>query len=172
MWGKTYIRATAVIGIVSAVDADKLICDVAPVNGDAELLDVRLQAEVSTHALLVIPKVKSAVIVLQLDDSEAVVVACSQADKIVATVDDAHVEIEGGKVFVNGKDYKAVLGDILQQELNKELLRVSTIIQAINTAAPIPGDGGAAVVTALKTALAPLITPDYSSILSDKVKLS
>lgn len=81
------------------------------------------------------------------------------------------LEITDGVVKLNGNGQKAVLGNILQTQLNVEKTRVDTIIQAIFNAAVVPGDGGAAFKTNLLLALSFASPPDYSNILSDKVKL-
>jgi hypothetical protein len=91
------------------------------------------------------------------------------------------IRVEKGKVSIEAKDGEvniggvttdfAILGDKAKTELNKSKARIDGIIQAINSAPVTPGDGGTAFKTALIASLSALISENYSSILSTKVKV-
>ena len=66
---------------------------------------------------------------------------------------------------------KAVMGQTLKQQLEVEKARLSILIQAIQNAPVTPGDGGAAFKASIIAAVSGAQAPDYSNILSDKVKL-
>jgi hypothetical protein len=66
---------------VSNVDANAMTCDCSPINGDANFLDVRLNANYKKGFTL-IPKDNSVVIISQLSDATAYVSMVSEVDEI------------------------------------------------------------------------------------------
>jgi hypothetical protein len=139
-----------IIGKVTAVN--NKTCDVAPLNGDADILEVRLQAE-QKKGILITPVVGSVVIVSMLSKDEGFVSMFSEVD-----------EIE-----LRGSAFTSVKGAELALELNK----TNELLKAIKTAlinwVPAPGDGGAA----LKALIAPIVSllpGDFSNIQNTKVK--
>lgn len=83
----------SVVGKVTEVDQAARTCSVEPLNGDAELLDVRLQAEQSSDVgPVAIPAVGSWVVVTFLSKETAYVAQFSQVEKVLCVVDGATVE--------------------------------------------------------------------------------
>lgn len=91
------------IGEVKSVDQDNKLCVVAPVNGDADLLDIRLQAG-EGKGIVFYPAVGSIVVVTFLAKNTGYVALCSDVDKIeiengqlTATIEDGEVNIGVGQ---------------------------------------------------------------------------
>lgn len=83
----------SVVGKVTEVDEGARTCSVEPLNGDAELLDVRLQAEQSRGVgPVLIPAVGSWVVVTFLSKETGYVAQFSQVEKVLCVVDGATVE--------------------------------------------------------------------------------
>lgn len=129
----------SVVGTVTAVDAEKRVCDVQPSNGDAELFDVRLQAQLQGEGFLLVPAEGSDVVVTFLNQQTGYVAMCSTLERI-------ELGTEGNQ--------PAVLGDELNDNLAKligELENVATAIETHNNA--VIAAAGAS------PPLAPLVAP-------------
>jgi hypothetical protein len=72
---------------VMAVDDAAITIDVEPVNGDAPLFDVRLQANFEQNGVVWFPKAGSLVIVSVLEDGAPFVSMFSEIEKIVVKKD-------------------------------------------------------------------------------------
>lgn len=84
------------------------------------------------------------------------------------------VEVNEGGISLGtagGSAHKAVFGDVLQPEITKDANNLAILGQAINAAVVAPGDGGAALKTAMIAAFQAMQNPDYSQINSNKVTL-
>lgn len=85
--------APSIVGKVVEVDEAGRLCTVEPINNDAVLYDVRLQAEQSaTDGVVIIPAVDSYVVVTMLGESDGYVAQRSRVDKIVWTVEGQTLE--------------------------------------------------------------------------------
>lgn len=84
---------SSVVGKVVEVDEGGRVCTVEPINGDALLYDIRLQAEQSaTDGVVIIPAVDSFVVVTMLGESDGYVAQCSRVDKVFWTVQGQTLE--------------------------------------------------------------------------------
>lgn len=68
-----------IVGTVTKVDGK--MCDIEPVNGDAELFDVRLLAD-NNYGFWIEPEVNSKVVVLMIEGAGALVVMADKPTKI------------------------------------------------------------------------------------------
>lgn len=93
---------------VTAIDETERTCDVQPLNGDAEIFGVRLQANLSDEkGVCVFPKSGSEVLVTFINKKTGYVALCSEVDKVVGkfgtfeyTQDDQGFEASiGGQSF-------------------------------------------------------------------------
>ena len=82
--GKGNAEIYSVIAKVTLVDSSKYTCDVEPLNGDIEILGVKLKAGIDSNnqTMVCIPKVGSNVICTFINDSQAYVALCDEVDKI------------------------------------------------------------------------------------------
>lgn len=78
-----------------------------------------------------------------------------------------HIKPNGELKLGNG-DEKILKGESTVTELNKCSVRIDSIINAINNAPVVGGDGGASFKSALVASLSALTKEDYSDVLSDK----
>lgn len=168
--------AFLVIGKVIAVDADAATCDVAPLNGGADWLDVRLQPLASTEqvGLLLLPKVGAHVTVAQLDHTEAFLISCQEIEQVrlqVAGQFSLHIDAQGHCQFNNGDHGGLVIADRLRQQIDKNTQILQTFLSLL--AAPIvePGNGSpSAFQQVLNAALQGKPTADLSQITNDQIK--
>lgn len=83
----------SVVGRVTEVDEALRVCSVEPLNGDAMLYDVRLQAvQEAVDGLVIVPSVDSWVVVTFLGDNDGYVAATSTVSKVLWTVEKQTLE--------------------------------------------------------------------------------
>lgn len=116
----------SVIGIVTEIDEAARVVSVAPINGDAELLDIRLQAaQKQTVGAVFFPKKGSAVVVTFLAKNNGYVALFSEVEKCLWTVDKQEFEFtKNGVKLTNGQ---ASLAD----EMGKLLDTMDALIQTL-----------------------------------------
>ena len=92
----------SVVGTVTEVDELARVCTVKPLNDDADIFDVRLQAELdSEDGLVLVPAVESWVIVTFLGPNTGYIAATGKVDKLMWKVDGQQMEMskDGLKIF-------------------------------------------------------------------------
>ncbi len=142
----------SILGTVISVNG--AFCDVSPVDGSADILDVRLQVEQS-KGVLIKPKLDSKVIVSFLSKNEAIV-------SMFSTIDG---------IELNGNDWSTLKTEDFITEINKLKGLVDAMVQVFSSSwVPVAQDGGAALKTALASALAGKTTGDYSQLKNETVK--
>ena len=111
-----HIHNPSFVCTVSAVSLADLTCTCTPVNGDADLLDVRLMSQ-SANGFLILPSVDSIVIVSSIDNRTYYVSMFSEVDEIQ----------------LNGDTYDGLVkvGDLVTK-LNNLENKVNAIITAYN----------------------------------------
>jgi hypothetical protein len=96
------------ICVVTSVDAAAGVCDLAPQDGTAPLLDVRLTATPGTPGLKLVPKVGSYVIAahVQNNPSQAWLAQCSELERVELEAGGSNpctlVIDSGGVLSING----------------------------------------------------------------------
>jgi hypothetical protein len=80
---------------VLEVNTNDVTIDAKPIDGTAEIFNVRLQAESETGGLVVFPKVGSMVLVVFLNKNNAAVVNTSEIDKFSLVIDNCKLEMDG-----------------------------------------------------------------------------
>lgn len=138
---------------VKSVDTEANTCVCSPINGDADFIDVRLQAAAG-NGLLVIPKTGSMVIVQPINNATGYVSMFSEA--------------------VSFKFLDGSYGGLTKtQELKTQLDKTNAVTQAIQEALTewvvTPNDGGAALKTLAGTKLAGKQVGDFTNIENDKI---
>jgi hypothetical protein len=132
------------------VDTTNMTCDCAPINGDADFLDVRLNADY-TKGFTLIPKKNSVVIVSQLSDATAYVAMYSDVDQIYLAGDS-----NGGLVNVN---ILSTALNTLQTEINTLKTTIGANLTAMGVAL-VAVDGG--VTTAQAGVLNGVVLPQIN----------
>lgn len=85
----------SVIGTVTAVDEDARTIDVQPIDGSAEILDVKLQANIDgSSGFVLIPEEDSEVVVTFLGKDTAYMALATDVEKIL--IDTEEITINGG----------------------------------------------------------------------------
>lgn len=124
-------------GEVIAVDKAGGLIDVRPLDGAADVLGVRLQAESERGGVLALPKVGSIVCVAFLSDTDALMAAAGEIDtwqleientKIIADKDGLRVE-RGGKNLLASLDalIDAVAAIVVVQGKGPDIPRLKQI---------------------------------------------
>lgn len=144
-------------GIVKSVNGNTCTVTI----DDIDLSDVRLRASTTniSNQMLIVPKVGSIVILGSLsgDLNELVVLSCDEIESI--TINGGAL---GGLIKINE----------LKTQLDKMTARIDGIISAINNGVATPGtDGGAALLTTIKTGLATITNKEaFTAIEDTKIK--
>jgi hypothetical protein len=148
---------------VIAVDEEKATCTVLPLGSDVQLYDIKLNAGVnSSIGITPVPKTGSIVTVTMLNKVAGYVALCSEIEKYILICDQIQINDGSKGGLVNWPE--------LLNQLNTEKSRVSTFFDAFLNAVPIASDGGAAIQTAVKTAMTGKSEADYSGLENTKVK--
>lgn len=144
----------SIICKVSEVSGE--VAELAPLNGDASLFDVKLIAGTSATPLLITPVVGSTVIATFLSKDTAFVSLYSEIESVQIMGDQF-----GGLIKI----------EELIKNLDKLTARVDGIIDAINNGVPIPTDGGVGLQTTIKVALALLIDKEnFTTMENENIK--
>lgn len=150
-------KAALYQGVVTAVDG--VTCSVQ--IDDIIIEDIRLRAstKAKSNQMLITPKVGTVAIVGSLTGNfnEMVLLSCDEIDSIL----------------VNGGALGGLIKiEELKSQLAKITARIDGIISAINNGIPTPGtDGGAALLTTIKTGLATIQDKEsFSAIEDTKIK--
>ncbi len=151
-----------IIAEVEDVDVDEMTCDVSPLNGDADIIGVKLKTGAKTSGILLVPKIGSLVIVNMLTKEDGFVAMFSEIDQALINIED--IQFNGG---ANGGLIKIAA---LQTQIAKITAFMNLIKNTWGSAVPVASDGGAAIKAAFISALAAMETPDLSAITNDKVK--
>ena len=150
---------------VNSVDTSARTCEVSPLNGKADLFDVRFQAELSlTEGVFIEPKVDSTVFVAFINSVQAAVVLCSEVENI-------YIDTQGDTIFNGGTlDGMVKVGDLVTK-LNNLENDLNDIKLAVSGWTPVPNDGGAALKLALATWYGQTFPPTQQSELENtKIK--
>ena len=129
---------------VNSVDTSARTCEVTPLNGKADLFDVRFQAELSlTEGLFIEPKVDSTVLVAFINPIQAAVVMCSEVENI-------YIDTQGDTIFNGGTNDGMVKVADLVTKLNNLENKVNALVNWSGThthagVTPGPGTSGVAV---------------------------
>ena len=144
----------SIICKVSEVSGE--VAELAPLNGDASLFDVKLLAGTSATPLLITPVVGSTVIATFLSKDTAFISLYSEIESVQIMGDQF-----GGLIKI----------EELIKNLDKLTARVDGIIDAIKNGVPIPTDGGAGLQTTIKVALALLVDKeDFTTMENENIK--
>jgi hypothetical protein len=115
---------------VLSVNEDDRACDVRPLNGDPDIYDVRLQAELEgTTGVCLVPKVGSMVVVTFMSKHNGYIALCSKVEKVIIDCDSI--------VFNGGENGGLVIVQKLLEKINRLEERMLTH-QHISTAPTNP----------------------------------
>ena len=157
---------------VTAVDEEKSVCDVAPIDGSAEILDVLLLAEQSDQiGMIKIPAVDSVVYVTFISKDLAFVSLIAELTKVSIKIKDISLTIDEEQISLNGENLGGIVdAKELKTQLDKNSGAIDQILNAINNSVTGVSDGGALLQTNMKLIIAGAKTADLSNIENEKVK--
>lgn len=140
---------------VVSIDGDSL-AELEPLNGDPNLIDIKLIAGASDSPVLITPATDSVVIATFLSKNTAFISLYSEVESV-----QLRGEQYGGLIKV----------EELVTQLDKVTARIDGIIDAINNGVPVPQDGGAALQASIKVALALLVDKEnFKNLENENVK--
>ena len=141
------------VGKVSNIDESKRICDIS-IDEDITLSNCRLNAIIDSYEnhLLIVPKDNSMVAFITVGgkQTEPLIIAYSEIEKVLLTIGESDILIEDGKIEMNGGN----LGGLIKlQQLESNLDKLKKYVEDLATMAssamaPMAAlDGGASVAT-------------------------
>lgn len=154
----------SVVCTVESVDVSKRTADVAPINGNAEIFDVRLQSALNgSNGLCIFPVVGSVVVVTFLNKLTGYVSLFSEVDKITLDTEN-EITIDGGQNggLVKVNDLLSKINTI-ESKLNALQTDYSTHIHTD----PISSVTGPLAVPFISTPITPTVLVDIEN---DKIK--
>jgi hypothetical protein len=142
--GDNDVKPFGIIATVVSVDGGAGTCEVAPLDGTANLSDIRLKPEAVNSVFYPVPTVGSVVLIELINDSEGFISMFSQCDslKIMDGTLGGLIKIEDlvGKI------------NALESDLND-------LKAALSSWVPVASDGGLALKAGLAAYIAATITP-------------
>ena len=149
---------------ITAVDETARTCDVEPLNGSAEIFDVRLQAQKDgATGFVMIPKVGSIGIVTFINPATGYLALTTDVDKIL--IDCDVITFNGGT-----NDGLIKINDLVTK-LNAVENDLNTLKNIFTAWVPVPQDGGASLKTSSASWSGQTITPTQKTDLeNDKIK--
>lgn len=173
---KRTVRAFLIEGKVTAIDKDKKTCDIQPLIGKAEYLDVRLLplSGSGSFGFAIYPKKDTNVVILKKDATEAFLLSCQEIESIELFVgEDFQLEVKnnGDCIFNEGKNGGLIVVDKLKQQVEKNSQLLQKIMTVFSTPVNEAGNGAPSVLQqALNAATQGSQTADLSNITNDKIK--
>jgi hypothetical protein len=166
---------------VSEVDQDKMSCTAEPTDGTPAIYNINLRSVLdgATTGFILVSKIGSLILIgfVNNNSADATMLQCSDLEKAYVQIGECLISItaDGAQIGKEGSiNYKAVLGDTLQAELNK-VKQILTILFTVINGAPIPEAGSGApssLQQTLSLAFQAAQQPDFSQILSNDLKIS
>lgn len=171
---KDVIRTSLMKATVTAVDRSGFTCDVQPVDGSAEVFDVKLRGIQAgdESSLILFPKVGAFVLIGMVSATDAYLLQASELDGFIIKQAGFRLEVdqEGNAVFNDGSFDGLVKLPVLQTEIEKLNSYLNAIKQAFSSFVPVPGDGGAALKTIMLSTISSLPVADLSQAGNEKIK--
>lgn len=127
------------IGKVVSVDKDNNTIDVQPVNGDAEILEVRLQSQIaSDKGIVVYPSLDSLVIVTWVNEVTAYVAMCEEVDEVSLKIENQEFRIDASGIAhkSGASDLASTVSSMMT--LMNDLLTNLTTFKVISSAPGAP----------------------------------
>lgn len=154
-----HIMIPALVAKVIAVDLDKMVVDVMPLDDSPEIFNVRLSVAIPGHksaGVVIVPKEGSSVLVGQLFPSQWYLIQAYEVDNI----------------YLNGDEFGGLAKwPDQKKELEKMSKRIDGIIDAIGNGVPIPQDGGVGLQNTIKLGLELIVDKeDFENLENEVVK--
>lgn len=143
-----------ILATVSEINDTDRTCKCTPINGDAEILDVRLQSTIAGGVYLK-PAEGSLVLVCMANDTLGFVVLTSELSEVI---------------FFDGSLGGIVKANELKTQLDKTNDVLQAVVDSLKNWVVVPSDGGAALKTFFNTQLGPKTVGNFSNIKNDLIK--
>jgi exosome complex RNA-binding protein Csl4 len=114
---KTDDEVYSIVGEVTKVDKKRRVVNVQPLNGDAEILGVKLQSnESDTEGLVIFPQKGSNVVVTFLNKNTGYVAMVSSVEMVEYIAQNLKISLdtEGVHVERNGADLKKIVDTLVE----------------------------------------------------------
>ena len=136
----------SVLAEVIEIDATANTCDLRPIDGSADIFNVRLQAEEDlTEGILILPQKGNTVIATFLDRNRAYIALCSKIEKAQIKIDTSEITVEKdnitlkqGNVEIGLKAGKVTIKNA-SVDLGNLLSELITAISALTVTCTAPG---------------------------------
>jgi hypothetical protein len=155
---------SSLVAKVKSVDETNLTCDLIDDQSQLDFNDVLLRPVIDgSESLTIIPKVNSWVLAIRMEDSDDwVIIYCCDVAKFRLKCDD--ISFNGGTKggLVNWPDAKV--------QLDKSNQIIAAMVSVFNSWTPVANDGGAALKTAMATALSGKSVGHFDNLEDTRVK--
>lgn len=136
---------TAIICTVDAVDKEARTVDCTPIDEQAPIPGVNLQAnQEGTTGWLAVPKVGSYVVVMMTSEATGVVVATDDVESVELNIGETTMKIADGEITLNGGSLGGLVKiEELTNRLNLIERDINKLKSAMSSAPVVAQDGGA-----------------------------
>lgn len=154
----------SVVCEVTSVNETERTIDAKPINGNAEIFDVRLQSSISSKVgFVVIPKINSFVIVTFINQQQGYVALATEIDKIF-------VDTETSVIFDGGKFGGLVKVEELTKKINDLEQKINDLITACSSVIVTLAPSGTFPIASFFTSVTPLTPTQKADIENEKIK--
>jgi len=173
---KSGTQAFIIEGIVKEIDKDNNTCEVEPLDGGAEYLDVRLSPLTGTKdkGLILYPKKDSNVQILKITETESIILATQEIESFGLFVGQSfkmEVDKDGNLLYNGGDNGGLIIVDKLKEQVDKNSDILQTILTVLQTPINETGNGApSSFQQALNAATQGKQVANLSSITNDKIK--
>lgn len=143
-----------ILATASDINDTERTCTCSPINGDADILEVRLQTT-NAGGVYLKPAEGSLVLVCMANETLGFVVLTSELSEVV---------------FFDGSFDGIVKANELKTQLDKTNEVLQAVVDSLKNWTPVPNDGGAALKTFFNSTLGSKVVGNYSSIKNDLIK--
>jgi len=109
-----------VVATVVSVDEPNFVCVVDPIDGSAQITEVRLRPDANASGMFFVPEDESIVIVSMINESEGFVIMVAQVKKIILTSTDL-IQLAGTTIEILGSSDTAVRFSELKTAFDEHL---------------------------------------------------
>lgn len=168
------VKIKFLVAKVDQVDESNFTVDATPINGESETFDIKIRVVIDAQeeGIISIPSIGSRILVGMADQVNGYLLQCEKIDRLIWKISGFRMEIdnEGNMTFNEGENDGIVKLPELKNQVDKLNNFLTAIKNTFNSWVPVPSDGGAALKSAMVSALASQQVADLSNAGNEKIK--
>ncbi len=131
-----------VVAKASNINEDDKTCDGTPEDGSAKITGIRLVSITGVHeSTVVIPEDDSLILVAMLSNTDAYLMHCSKAKKLMIKVGNSTVDITDGLINMNGGNNDGLVLLAKMVSWMQKVYNDMTTLQTLLLNSPVVGNG-------------------------------